>query len=245
MANMAGSRRTERLYPGKRRIRSNAQGDPLLGVARQGDQRPCNQADCDRANQIADDNARRSLFTGEGPQRERRQYRHQLANRRPKRMRMHARHQPFALATHRLAQRCHPDRHRKTRQADCQVRGLPPLEAERRGLNIRIGDLPAVHDPAAEEDADAGADVDAARIDREHGGSHGRRKVVRQHRKRRRGGAGLADTDPDSVGGERREAARRARKCGHQAPETEPDGDQVLARPKCPPVLPSGMPKIA
>ena len=70
--------------------------------------------------------------------------------------------QPFALAAQRFAQSEHPHRHQQPRQAAGEIGGLPAFQAERREAGIRIRAGPAIDDPAAQEDADAGADIDAA-----------------------------------------------------------------------------------
>ena len=108
---------------------------------------------------------------------------------------------------------------------------MPSLEAEGREGGVGVSRVPAADDPAADEDADAGADVDAARIDGEHGGAHPGGEVVGQHGERRWRRARLADPHAHAVGGKGAEAARRSRQRRHQAPEAKADGDEVLARP--------------
>lgn len=138
---------------------------------------------------------------------------------------------PSLKPPHRLAQRVHPERHEDAWDAHGQVRRLPSLEAEWGEGGVGVSRIPAADDPAADEDADAGADVDAARIDGEHGGAHPGGEVVGQHGESGWRGARLADPHAHAVGGERAEAARRSRQCSHQAPEAKTDGDEILARP--------------
>ena len=164
-------------------------------------------------------------------ERERRQHRLERAQRLPEWMRLRLDHQAFAGAPYRFAQGPHPDGDQQAGQPHCEERGLPALEAEGRQRGIGKGVLPGIDDHAAEEQANARADVNAARIDRQHRRPDLGREVVGQHRERGGRSAGLADADPEAVGRQRREAARRSRQRRHQAPEGQADGDQALARP--------------
>src|SRR6185436_5233537 len=91
--------------------------------------------------------------------------------------------------------------------------------------------FPALDDQAADAEADAGADVDAARVDREGGRPSRGGKIVRQERVRGRGGARLPDPDPDARDGELAEAPRETRHCGHDAPPREAESDQAAPVP--------------
>ena len=101
-----------------------------------------------------------------------------------------------------------------------------PAHADRRAPCRREGRVPAIDDQAADHQAEPAAEVDAARVDREHGRAAARRKGVGEHREGRRRRARLADADADARRGELAEAAREARERRHQAPEGEADRDQ-------------------
>ncbi len=170
--------RRQVLAPRERRIHADAERDPLRRVADQRSMSPTTSAVTTTAaptfvEQRAPTDARSR------DQRQRRQHRKQFATRDTKRVRFDALGQTLALTAARFAQRRHPQRHQQPRQTDGKKRRVPRLQSERRGRRIGKRVAPTIDDHAAEEDPDAGADVDAARIDRDRGRAQPRRKMSR------------------------------------------------------------------
>src|SRR5665811_2343803 len=71
-------------------------------------------------------------------------------------------------APRRLAERSHPEREEEARKAHDEERRLPAVEAEGRCARGKSR-VPAVHDEAADSEAEARADEDAAREEAEDG----------------------------------------------------------------------------
>jgi hypothetical protein len=159
-----------------------------------------------------------------------RQHGPQLAEELPEGMRLGRGGEAVRRATHRLPQRPHEEREQEPGQAHHEVRDLPALEAEGCAPG-RVGGVPALDHLPADHEREPGAEVDPARVDREHRRAPRGGEVVREHRVGGGARAGLAHTHPHARGGQLREAAREPRKRGHQAPHAEPQRDQRASVP--------------
>ena len=217
------------LHPGKEGIGADGERDPLHRVAEDLDQAESDYGASDGYQQVSADSAK-AAAREEREHGERRQNGGRLLPQFLERRGMRGSDDALALAPHGLFQSPYPDRHQQAREPHGEEGDLPADEAERRSaVGVRV--VPAVDDLAADQDAEAGADVDAARVHRGDRGSQPRRVVVPEHGERRRPGARFADADADPVGGEGSEAAGGARQRGHQAPRGQADRDQALAGP--------------
>ena len=107
-------------------------------------------------------------------------------------------------------------------QPDGHIGRLPADEAER-GAADGIKPVPQRHDMPADHQRRARAEIDAAGIDGERGGTLRLRKIILQDREGGRAGARLADADADPRERKLAEIGGGAGKGSHRRPETEPD----------------------
>ena len=217
----------QRLRPREDRIAADANGAPLQRVAGERDHRGRAERDGSEPGEVDAECARaaaRGLH-----QRERRDDARQLGEElRPRRGFGRAQY-ALGHAAQRLAQGEHPQRQQQPRQADGEESRLPADEAE--GAAARKRAVPALHDDAADEQRQAAADVEPARIDGERGGALLLREIVRDDRE----GAGtrrrLADADADARRGELAEVLREAGERRHRRPDRKADRHQAAAIP--------------
>ena len=176
------------------------------------------------------ESARAGARSPQAPQRRGRQHRREFAAEDAERMRLGRDGQGVHRAAHRLAQRAHPEREQQAGQADDEERDLPAGEPERRG-RVRERRVPAADDLSADREAEARAEIDAARVEREHRRAARGGEVVREQRERGGRRAGFADADGDARRGEFAEVARESRYRRRRAPERQRHRDQRATRP--------------
>ena len=139
------------------------------------------------------------------------------------------RRQAVGAAADRLLQRRHPQGEEQAGETDGEERRLPADQPERPAAGeVRV---PRLDDDGADQQRDAAAEVEAARINRQRRRPPLAREPVGQHRERRRTRRCLADADADACRAQLDEARRQARQHGHPRPDGEAEAEQPRPHP--------------
>ena len=133
-------------------------------------------------------------------------------------------HQTFTHPAQRLTQCAYPGRQQNPRRAYHEKSNLPASETQWRGL--RVSGRPGIHDPAADGEAQAAADVDARRVEGNDEGTYLRWVVVGEDGVSSGRGARLTNTDANAIGGQGEERLRSTGEHCHPAPDQQAQRNQ-------------------